>query len=283
AVSKLNADFSGSIGPMLLGGLCDAIGLAPPAGPAAERMAYGLPLCELAIGVAVLTPAWRAGLLLSLAMHAGLLLSVGPLGLGHTAGVLLWNAFFILQSGLLATEAVRGTVRQRRDRSGSNVLVAAALFPAIVWAGRADPWQGWAVYAPLGTKAEMTLQAFQQIPTPPVRVPVWKDLPVDRVAADRWCRDSLGIPLNPGQATRVGVAAACAAEFATAELLFNGRVVISGGLPIDARRLATKESFATDLAWYEGYDAAFVVNMLPRRSQQVDWEKVAREYGPAGR
>lgn len=281
AVSKLNPAFAGSIGPMLLGGLFGAVGAEPPASPAAERMAYGLPICELAIGVAVLTPAWRAGLILSLAMHGGLLLSVGPLGLGHTTGVLLWNVFFIAKNVLLGMKDSPTLERasRARDRAGVAVLTAAVIFPAAAWFGFADPWQAWAVYAPFGTQAGLIVKADDHAGVPtgdPPRTNKFTFEGLATVAFDRWCRESLGVPLNPGQATRVGAAAAVAGRLEGAGVGFSGGVTHAGGLPFpfDARDIVTKEPDATDAEWYAAYGRAFRINMLPRTSQRLDWDEI---------
>ena len=104
AISKFDATFLATTGPDLLRGLWHTLALDPHLldGNAAARLAWGLPLGELAVAC-LLAIRWtrRFGLLASIVMHGLLLVVLGPWGLDHQPGVLLWNLYLIGQNLLL--------------------------------------------------------------------------------------------------------------------------------------------------------------------------------------
>ena len=103
AFSKLDAAFADHLGRLLVTeGLAPAVGLDAAfwSDGLVRAMAWTLPAFELAAGVLL---AWkpRWGLAAATAMHAGLLLTLGPWGLNHHPGVLIWNAFFLVHVWVL--------------------------------------------------------------------------------------------------------------------------------------------------------------------------------------
>lgn len=89
-------------------------------------LALGFPAAELLIGIGWLIPATRrvAGCV-SMLMHLGLIGILGPWGLGHSAGVLVWNGALIGQAWFLAV-ARSPADRGRPGGTGSDPGVSDA-------------------------------------------------------------------------------------------------------------------------------------------------------------
>ncbi len=167
ALSKFDAAFQWGVGDLLLKpveGLFQWSANRAPFGWTQFRSwllmdaSLLLPLSELAIAVLLSMPrSRRMGMYGSWGMHLTLLWVLGPLGLDHSAGVLLWNIFFILQNALLypdltqsAEHWAHATVSARKltDRAAWVILALSYAWPALYPFGWCDAWPGWAVYAP---------------------------------------------------------------------------------------------------------------------------------------
>ena len=104
AWSKLDASFLQSHGPKFVSTICDVVGISTRfwTDRTWQIAAAMLPVGELIVGIGLLFPRTRnAALWSSLMMHGVLILAVGPWGLNHRAGVLLWNGYFIIQNLVL--------------------------------------------------------------------------------------------------------------------------------------------------------------------------------------
>jgi len=129
----------------------------------------GIALGELSVAVLLAWPRARwLGLWTATIMHVALLAALGPFGLNHSLGVLLWNVFFIVQNWLLFREAatshppsgetvlvqIRLWLRDlvtwptsRPNRLALGVITAAMVWPVTEPFGYCDHWQAWAVYS----------------------------------------------------------------------------------------------------------------------------------------
>jgi hypothetical protein len=150
ALSKLDAAYLESNGRQLLEALLHSIGI-PLRGwnqgrPVLACLAF--PIGELAIAAALaVRPTRRIGLLGSSLMHALLIWTLGPFGLRHEPGVLIWNAVFILQNAILfhrspaadsAAPAMPGM--SVRDRFAQLIAAAAVALPFLEPLGCWDHW-----------------------------------------------------------------------------------------------------------------------------------------------
>jgi len=183
AVSKLDVSFETTYGQQLVEALLGpdrvmSFRLLKPHDRA--FVARLLPLGELLAAGLLLVPfTRRAGCVLAIGMHMGLMLAVGPWGLNHRAGVFLWNVYFMGQHiwlwfALGRTQrssfrhwlhwigervrersfagsccvVARSTGKQLCPRNTSDgVLWFALLFPALRTLELCDNWPAWAVYA----------------------------------------------------------------------------------------------------------------------------------------
>ncbi|MCA9022861.1 MAG: hypothetical protein KDA74_22080, partial [Planctomycetaceae bacterium] len=110
ALSKCDASFVHTLGPQLVKGLFTGMGVSTAYW--SERtitlIAASFPVAEFLIAVGLFFSRTRPwALWAAVSMHVCLILSVGPWGLNHHGGVLIWNLYFILQdlilfSGLLS-------------------------------------------------------------------------------------------------------------------------------------------------------------------------------------
>lgn len=192
-----------------------------------------MPLGELLVAIWLGIPRTRRwGRYASYGLHGGLLLLLGPLGLNHSRGVLLWNVFFLVQNRWLfatpvtaAAPALPADSPQPRWRQllAWGVLVVASCWPAFYPWGWCDPWIGWAVYAPPFERVTVSVR----VPSAAKLPPDWPDeLRRPQTAAgtldddfltgsfgtvvdfNRWSLSTLGVPTYPGPRYRVALAMA---------------------------------------------------------------------------
>lgn len=118
AISKFDHTFLHSLGPELLRGTLAAFGVEPRwmRSDVAAALSLMFPLAELAVaGLLAVRRTRRFGLIASIGMHGLLLATLGPWGLDHSWGVLLWNIYFIGQNVLLFGPAGRAGDTSSRE------------------------------------------------------------------------------------------------------------------------------------------------------------------------
>lgn len=235
ALSKFDAQFLHTVGQDFLAGLLRVW----PGGYSAlseQARLFGaacFPVAELMCGISLL---WHRSRTIALAaaivMHATLIGILGPWGLGHSWGVLLWNVVFIgLNVGVwleLRVEKAAGPFRltwfstqpsvgslRRWRYCVASLCGMMLMLPLGERLGIVDHWLGWALYAPHSSRARIELLAGSGgRQTEVVRRFVEADQqdlsPWERVAVERWSLQGLGVPIYPQQRFYVGVALALA-------------------------------------------------------------------------
>ena len=150
AVSKLDVAFFDGLGQVLAGGLAGVFGAEPDASTL-RLLAIAMPLFEAGVGLLLWSVRTRPlGLAAATAMHGGLLLTLGPWGLNHYAGVLWWNVFFLLHVWVLffrSRQPLATGDQRRRAKPVSWLLAGLVLLPVLEPLGRWDHWPGWSVYS----------------------------------------------------------------------------------------------------------------------------------------
>ncbi|MFT5327959.1 MAG: hypothetical protein ACI8P0_005865 [Planctomycetaceae bacterium] len=240
AWSKLDAGFLQTHGPKFVGAICDAVGISTRfwTDRTWAFAAATLPIGELIVAAALLFRKTRSVALCgSVLMHLVLILAVGPWGLNHNAGVLLWNGFFIVQNvvllvavrqsganaGLPSDECTTETsttrkVRCARRRSAAVLILAGAvLFPALRSVGCCDTWPAWAVYAssPARVLVQVREDFVDQLPeslTPYVEPRQIND-GWSWLRIDLWSLNATGTPIYPEDRFQLGVARSVARNF----------------------------------------------------------------------
>lgn len=217
AVSKLDASFLHTHGPQLVDGFLANFRTAlPPRGATRTAAAVLLPCGELlAAALLAIRPTRRIGLATSVAMHLALIAALGPWGLQHHPGVLLWNAFFIGQNVLLfgRTEPpptiAHPTGGSFRLACATIVAGLGVLLPVAEWFDRIDPWLGWSVYASRPARLRLFVDESAVPRLPDELVPfVEPAAPLDpwrRVRIDRWSLESTAAPISPQLRFQTGV------------------------------------------------------------------------------
>lgn len=226
ALSKLDAEFAATLGQQMLNTAVGGVGLDASAwGETSRRLlALTLPLGELAVAGLLAASVWRRGVApyaigAAVAMHAGVIGLLGPLGLGHSWGVLLWNLGFAWQTALLFGRDLPGPVEPAERTPlvvwlvGAVAIVAPALTPLGLW----DQWPGWAVYAPGGERARLFVHeaAADRLPVS-LRGHVQRASdpgPWRRVALDEWLLVETGAPIYPQNRVVAALAAGLAKRY----------------------------------------------------------------------
>jgi len=224
AISKLDWAFIEGHGQLLVSGLASSLGLSAAVWPEALRqlLAAALPVAEFAVAVLLAIPtARRIGLWSAIAMHVALILTLGPTGLGHEWGVLIWNVYFIIQAWLLFGESSRIALTAEfpeRDPQEDPLLspalaltAIASLAPALSLIGSWDWWPSWAVYSSRPAVVQMLVeqQDIDRLP-PTLRPHVGAPQPLSNwcpVSIDAWSYAACWCPIYPQERYRLAVIA----------------------------------------------------------------------------
>ena len=180
AAGKFDFQFQHTVGQDLLGVLAELMGGLPFDFDAdtATRVTLLFPTVELLAGLGLYLPRTRRlSVIVLVLMHISLLILLGPWGLNHSRGVLLWNLMLIAQAYLLfwvrpdvqpiATDSKNAdpTTFQNSHgpiRSGAalfvKLLILLAIFcPFLERSGYWDHWTSWSLYSPHTSRAEIEL------------------------------------------------------------------------------------------------------------------------------
>ncbi|RCS46056.1 hypothetical protein DTL42_16335 [Bremerella cremea] len=209
ALSKLNPSFVNELGSDFLATLGNFVGLnliPIQLGPW-KWFALAFPAFEMLAFLLLLNRQTRkVGVVAACLMHVGLLLVLGPLGLNHSWGVLLWNVFFFVQAILLFWFPVPTATPQPacwNVRLAQAICGLVLLFPTLELIGLGDPWPSWGLYAShvgrthcflvrhAATKLPEDLQKY-------VAADSTNDLFVP-VELDQWSLRTTGAPMYPGE------------------------------------------------------------------------------------
>ena len=187
-----------------------------------------LPLAEMLIALGLLVTATRtAAVVCAIVMHVILLAVLGPWGLDHSSGVLLWNVFFIVQNIVLfwpsqsaiehwRWKTVSAFKKSRMGFQSSLAIVALALVLPLAepW-GWWDLWPSWGLYASKAERTAVLLRVsnekrwpaeFQEYLLEVPDSPGWWQLDLQA-----WSLDALGVPLYPQNRFQLAVASRVAA------------------------------------------------------------------------
>lgn len=157
--------------------------------------------------------------LLAITMHSLLLLILGPWGLQHQPGVLVWNCFFIGQACVLFWP--RDSNHAQRQKQGAhlwpNSLAGWALYAVVLWPltqpwGWCDHWPAWELYAPRGSRVQIFLaepawDSIGELEDFLAEEPHeqhglrWRELRLDQ-----WSLEQLKAPIYPQDRFQLGVA-----------------------------------------------------------------------------
>jgi hypothetical protein len=224
ALTKLDHSFLHTLGQQFLETL---LGLA---GIDAERLMPGtrlalaavFPVGEMLVAVGLFFERTRrVALVGAILLHALLLVILGPWGLGHKPGVLLWNVYFIVQDLVLfglktaREEEAVPQARESMSRFALVLVVAAIGLPLLEPWGWFDTWPSWGLYASSAERVVLQVHRVAESDLPPALAPFIQESPEgDRawlnVRLDRWALETLGAPIYPQARVQLGAAIAVA-------------------------------------------------------------------------
>ncbi len=146
---------------------------------------------------------------------------LGPWGLDHRPGVLIWNVFFMVQDVALfwiprtsAAQADAAPAYAPRVPWPLEAIWAAAIVLPLVWTTSwFDAWPSWALYAPATERIALLIQRSEIERLPPtllpfVELPEGENDPWANMRLDRWCLAALDAPIYPQNRFQLGVAEA---------------------------------------------------------------------------
>ncbi|WP_437204402.1 MauE/DoxX family redox-associated membrane protein [Planctomicrobium sp. SH664] len=221
AWSKVDFSFVQSHGQMLLNGLTESLHIDTALWSENRRqvVAASFPAGEMLVGLLLLFRRTRfAGLVLSIGMHL-LLIWTLAVGLKHEAGVLVWNAFFIVQNVLLFRDPAMATAQNASPGRRSLPELVALTFTTLVilhplgtaW-GYCDHWPAWEVYASRPEQVRILLRrdVADQLP-PELRMHLRESTPFDEsvpLNLDNWAYRGRRCPIYPQARYRLALALA---------------------------------------------------------------------------
>ena len=154
SISKFDYQFINGLGGRLAQTLTQTIGLDSVEG--INVIAFAMPIFELSIAAALLIPKTRKlGVVMAAVFHGSLIATLGPWGLNHHLGVLVWNFFFFLVTASLFWPTV--TQQQTDEQTKRQLLpliitVALVAYPILP---REDHWLAWGLYSPNNSRCDL--------------------------------------------------------------------------------------------------------------------------------
>lgn len=209
ALSRIAVDLTGDMTTLIIRQLLAFAGITEPQGQTAEAwLRWSLIIGEGLTGLLLLLPRFRRfGLCAAMGMHTALLLALGPLGLNHHPGVLLWNLCMLVAVPVLFT---------RRQASEDPLLINSAsqcspgvcmaivgiwLFPLSGLLNIADNWPSWQLYSSRPERIVMMIREDQRELLPRELQPYIGSAEVFSewipVMLDRWSLQATGSPMYP--------------------------------------------------------------------------------------
>ncbi len=289
ALTKLDYSFLHTLGQQFLAALAGLGGASLESWSSAARLwaAVVFPLGELLVALGLLFARSRAiALAAAVLLHLLLLGILGPWGLDHQPGVLLWNGYFIIQNLVLfwpkrdpeprggrpLNAVIDGTQRRVPWPVLALVLAAVGLPLSESW-GLFDLWPSWGLYASSAERVSLQVHRVARSQLPASLVPFVETQGDHRdpwlsVRLDRWALDARRAPIYPQARVQLGVALAVAEGAGLAD---RARFIRFGR--------ADRWTGKREVAIFEGVPEARVAagqyffNALPRRTMRPDTER----------
>ncbi len=230
ALSKFDYTFLHTLGAQFLAALAGSVGGSVTSWSEPWRLvaAAMFPTGELLIAMGLCSRRTRRlALGGAVLLHVLLLVILGPWGLNHKLGVLVWNVYFIWQDLILfggrrpmSEVAADSPESSSQSRSGlgvwgwaQGVIVAAVLLPFLAPTTWFDLWPSWGLYAASAERVSLLVhrRELEQLPSDLQAFAVPTDDPDDPwipLRLDRWALSALDAPIYPQSRYQLGVAEA---------------------------------------------------------------------------
>jgi hypothetical protein len=284
ALSKFDFEFVHTVGQQFLGELLGVLRVEPSGG--LWYLVWLIPSCELLLALLLCFRRTRpVGGILACLQHLTLLFVLGPWGLDHSWGVLLWNVY---SAGLVWLLFVRPEsamdrnleiaaeeqtprqnlrVEQRLMQPASWLLAVVVLMPLGERLGFWDHWPSWSLYAPHSSRVEayVARTVVDRLPTPlsNLIMDAEEDQLWVRVPLGDWSLQSLGAPIYPQGRFQAGVVRHLA-ESLDSEFEIRATLLGPAGR-VDGKRETRQREGSRDI---QKFQKAFWFNTEPRLKLQ---------------
>jgi hypothetical protein len=261
-LSKLDRSFHDELGAVFLATILRILHVEPATVPDLWRwvLILAMPLFELVVAIALLVPRTRRlGVVGASGIHLTLIVILGPLGLGHSAIVLVWNAAMLAEAWIaFGPESTENSEASTSTRFGwldcgiKGLFWAGVLLPLGERWELFDAWPSHALYASHVERLEVYLHESELEAYPlAVRRHLTRieDGPWYRLNLTAWSRDVRGTPVYPQTRACLGLAEALAARYGVRGLV---RVVLLGPTDRWTGRRASRERIGLEAIRHEG-------------------------------
>jgi len=221
ALTKFDYSFLHTLGQQFLAALAGLFGAGVDDWSSAARLAAAavFPVGELLVAAGLAFRRTRTiALVAAVILHLLLLAILGPWGLAHQPGVLLWNAYFIVQDLILfwserSLAENDGGPPQRAPWPVLALVMGVVVLPLTEPWGLFDLWPSWGLYASSAERVSLQVHriARSRLPeqlAPFVEVPADELHPWLTVRLDRWALNARRAPIYPQARVQLGVAIA---------------------------------------------------------------------------
>lgn len=219
-MSKLDVSFCDELGPVFLKAAMTPFGVDVGAWPFWEQTlaALAMPAWEVVVAVTLVVPkARRWGRLGAVMIHLGLMGILGPLGLGHSAIVILWNAAMAAEVWLLFGKEIAYKVEKWNWLRSvvKGVFWAGVLLPIGERWGVFDAWPSHALYASHVERVSVLLHESELALYPETVRSHLREAegPWRLLDLNGWSRAERGTPVYPGNRASAGLAEGLAARY----------------------------------------------------------------------
>ncbi|MCA9215193.1 MAG: hypothetical protein KDB27_19125 [Planctomycetales bacterium] len=220
AISKVDHVFFHHLGERLVDTSFDLLGMNPHLMAVENKrwMVWALPLGEFLVGLGLCWPysrQWAVGL--AIVLHATLFTILGPFGLNHHVGVLMWNVLFAVEVVLLfgfklpSDDEVEPETRGIFDRIAVAICALCCALPVFEITGSFDHWPAWSLYSDRREIVELLVENDEAVKLPGVLIrhlgPPQPFQSWRRLYLEQYSLDETRAPIYPEDRFQIAVAA----------------------------------------------------------------------------
>ncbi len=274
AIGKFDYQFLNGLGRQFASAIADMVGTSIAAEDISPWAVGLLPLGELLVGALLIYSATRkSGVIAAIALHLGLVAILGPWGMGHHAGVVIWNLIFAIITALLFwPHQNEADCKNAKLQHATPLLqhVIAVSFTALViilpiYSGY-DHWLAWGLYSPNNRRCTMKLVAVAKQDVDPALQPYlvqdesnfFGGVDVLKVDLGRMSLNLLDTPIYPEARMQLGVV-----KWLENHFDLNGRAMVTIESKSD-RFSGEREQQTIGPSQSESNAVSFFFNHLPR-------------------
>jgi hypothetical protein len=213
-IAKLDYAFVHELGPLFLKAFAKVVGwnLSTVEGRWFEVAVLAMPISEIFLAILISFHKTRVfGYMGLLVLHCVLLLILGPLGLGHSTIVLMWNIALVVEEFLLLWPSSdfgpRPFTWDRRARLAAVVVAGLVILPLLERRGLWDSWPSHALYASHCERSTIELMPGYRASDETRGVFNWREVDGRSfLNLTNWSREVRGVPAYPQARYANGVA-----------------------------------------------------------------------------